>query len=110
MLSLGFYREGWENDPSIPAHSGIGYFKAESYDPDEWKAAWDNPAFTAMTPADAYWGAKIVSSFTDEHLKAAVREGHLPEQWVADSVVSVLALRRDIVTRRYFAQPARAAS
>ena len=52
--------------------------KVEEFDPDEWKSAWDNPAFFAMTEADAYWGAKIVSSFTEQHLRAAVQEGSFP--------------------------------
>jgi hypothetical protein len=102
LFSLGFYQEGWEDDQGLVAHQAIGYVKAESFDPDEWRSSWDNPAFFAMRPADAYWGAKIVSSFTDAHLRAAVREGELPEAWVADTLTSVLALRRDAVVRRFF--------
>ena len=76
--------------------------KAETFDPDEWKTAWDSPAFYAMTPADAYWGAKIVSSYTDDHLRGGRARGQFPEAWVADSLVSVLAVRRDAVVRRFF--------
>lgn len=101
VASLGFYREGWEDDPH-PATPVLGFIKAETFDPDEWKSAWDNPAFFAMTEADGYWAAKIVGSFTDEHIRAAVSEGALPEPWQVDTLTQVLALRRDNVVRRYF--------
>jgi hypothetical protein len=102
FASLGFYREGWEDDPHPVVHPGLGYVKAEAFDPDEWITSWDNPAFFAMTPADSYWGAKIVSAFTDEHLRSVVDEGRLPEPWLADTLTHVLTVRRDAVVRRFF--------
>jgi hypothetical protein len=104
LLTLGFYKEGWEDQEWPVTEPGVGYVKAEAFDPDDWESAWDNPAFYAMTPADAYWGAKIVSSFTDDHLRAAVAESRVPDARVADTLVSILATRRDITTRRYFSE------
>ena len=102
LASLGFYEEGWEDDPHPVIDPALGFIKVESFDPDEWKSAWDNPAFFAMTEADGYWAAKIVSSFTDDHIRAAVEEGHYPERWVVDTLTEALARRRDMVMARYF--------
>jgi hypothetical protein len=102
FASLGVYREGWENAPQTIMHPALGFLKVTTFDPDEWKAAWTNPAFVAMTDADAYWGAKIVSSFTEEHIRAAVREGQLPEPWMVDQLTQALVIRRDKVMGRYF--------
>jgi hypothetical protein len=102
VASLGVYREGWENTPHPVVHPALGFVKAEDFQPDEWKSAWDNPAFFAMTDADAYWGAKIVSSFTEAHIRAVVNEGALPEPWLVDTVTHVLMIRRDKIMGRYF--------
>ena len=102
IASLGLYREGWENDPHPVEDPAIGFIKAETFDPDEWKSAWDNPAFFAMTEADGYWAAKIVASFTDAHIRAAVEQGHYPERWQVDTLTRVLAYRRDRVVGRWF--------
>jgi hypothetical protein len=106
IFTLGFYQEGWEQQGWPVTQPAVGFVKAEAFDPDDWESAWDNPAFYAMTPADAYWGAKIVSSFTDDHLRAAVRESRVPEAWVGDTLVSILRTRRDITVRRFFSEVA----
>jgi hypothetical protein len=102
LASFGVYREGWEDMPHPVVHSALGFVKVEDFEPDEWKSAWDNPAFFSMSDADAYWGAKIVSSFTEAHIRAVVTEGQLPEPWLADTLTHVLMIRRDKVVGRYF--------
>ena len=102
IATLGFYKEGWEDYPHLVPHPEIGYVKSEVFDPDEWKAAWDNPAFFAMTEADGYWAAKIVSAFTDAHIRAAVETGELPSAELEDTLTEVISLRRDRVVQRYF--------
>jgi hypothetical protein len=106
ILTLGFYKEGWEDQEWRVTDSGVGFVKVETFDPDDWESAWDNPAFYAMSPADAYWGAKIVSAFSNDHLRAAVREAQVPNARVADTLVTILAARRDITVRRYFSEVA----
>ena len=55
-----------------------------------------------MTDADAYWAAKIVASFSDAHIRAAVREGHYPALRHVDTLSQALAKRRDTLVQRYF--------
>jgi hypothetical protein len=51
-----------------------------------------------MTDRDAYWGAKIVTSFTDAQIAAAVHAGHYSP--VSEKLLArILELRRDAVGR-----------
>jgi hypothetical protein len=102
FASLGVYREGWEGAPQVISHPALGFLKATTFEPSEWKTAWENPAFVAMTDADAYWGAKIVASFTAEHIRAAVQEGQLPEPWMVDQLTQALLVRRDKIMGLHF--------
>jgi hypothetical protein len=53
-----------------------------------------------MTDRDAYWGAKIVTSFSDEQIAAVVATARLP---AADTryLDHAMRARRDIIGRRY---------
>jgi hypothetical protein len=107
LFSLGLYerpfqskeqREEWQKlNAQYPS---IGYFPAESFDPDSYRANRRVPPHMRMTARDAYWGAKIVASFSDEQLHAVVATARLPE---ADSAYleHALRVRRDIIGRRY---------
>lgn len=53
----------------------MGWFDVERYDPATWKPGRPNQAFLYMTDRDGYWGAKLVASFTEAHIRAAVRQG-----------------------------------
>ena len=77
--ALGFYqrpyqrqRESWwrlaEEQPEI------GWFTAEDFDPDEYRSGRKVPAHRRMTDRDAYWGAKLVTSFSDEQIAAIVAQ------------------------------------
>ena len=104
LSTLGIYRVGWEERPYRIAHSSLGWMPVEEYDPATWKANWSNKAFASVTPRDGYWGAKLVGSFTDEQLRAAVEQGHLPTRAAADTLVQMLALRRDRTVEHWYAR------
>ncbi len=94
LFSLGFYRVGWEGQPSRVIHPSIGWLPVEEYRPEKWKANWPNAAFARVTPRDGYWGAKLVGSFTDEQIRAAVAEGKLQSDFAADTLAKILSYRR----------------
>ena len=95
VVTLGFYNQGWESEEYEVIHPSIGWMPVETFDPGEWRANWPNGAFRLATPADGYWGAKIVGAFSDAHIRAAVSEGGLPAQEVEDILVEILKTRRD---------------
>jgi hypothetical protein len=53
-----------------------------------------------MTDRDAYWGAKVVTSFTDAQISALVAAARLGEP-DASFLEHALRVRRDILGRRY---------
>jgi hypothetical protein len=95
VVTLGFYNQGWEDEEYELIHPSIGWMPVETFDPSEWRANWPNGAFRLVTPADGYWGAKIVGAFSDAHIRAAVSEGGLPAREVENVLVEMLKARRD---------------
>lgn len=104
MLSLGFFTLGWEDKPFRVIHPAIGYIPVEDFNPGTWKANWPNAAFNRVTVRDGYWGAKLVGSFSDEQLRAVVAEGKLPSPQAADTLVKILAYRRDRTVEHWYSK------
>ncbi len=105
MATLGFYRVGWEGAPGEPIHPSIGWMPVESYDPAAWKPNWPTPPWRLMTPADGYWGAKLVASIDDAQIGAAIAAARLPPV-AADALARILAQRRDRTVEHWFRQVA----
>jgi hypothetical protein len=103
LLTLGFYRVGWEGVEWEPIHPTIGWMQGDTFEPRRWKANWPNKAFNNMTSADAYWGAKLVGSFDEAQVRAAVAAGELPDAWAADTLATILMTRRDAIVRHWYA-------
>ncbi|MFW6193570.1 MAG: hypothetical protein ACOC83_08790, partial [Gemmatimonadota bacterium] len=103
LVTLGLYRQGWEGETGELIHPAVGWLPVQGYEPGSWKPNWPNPAFQAATPADGYWAAKIVASFTDAHLRAVVREARLPRV-AADTLVDILRHRRDRTVEHWYRQ------
>ena len=104
MFTLGFYRQGWEREPYGVIDPSIGWMQVETFDPGAWKANWPNEAFVNMTVRDGYWGAKLVGSFTDEQVRAAVRAGQLPNEFASDTLAAMLNYRRDRIVDYWYAR------
>ncbi|MFO7586952.1 MAG: hypothetical protein R6X22_02675 [Gemmatimonadota bacterium] len=102
LVTLGFYRVGWEDRQWEVIDPSIGWLEAEEFEPGRWKANWPNAAFSRVTARDGYWGAKIVGSFTDEQIRAAVRAGRLPSESAADTLARVLVARRDRIVDHWY--------
>jgi hypothetical protein len=107
LLTLGAYRRPFQ-DPERRAewvllnaeHPALGYFPAETFDPDTFRTNQRIPSHMRMTERDAYWGAKLVTSFSDEQIAALVATAGLPEA-DAGYIDHALRVRRDIIGRRY---------
>ena len=101
MVSLGAYVKPWE--VTLPMdHPSVGYFNAEYFDPSRWRPTFPNPAFLQMSLRDAYWGAKIVTAFTDEDIDAIVHTGKFTDPRAEQYVAHVLKTRRDKIGKYYF--------
>ena len=105
LLSLGFYRRPFQDRRDeyqrlMAENPAVGYFPAETFDPDTFRTNQRIPSHMRLTERDAYWGAKLVTSFSDEQIAAIVSTARLPPADEA-RVDHALRVRRDIIGRRY---------
>ena len=102
LFALGMYRfPWWDYDASAP-YKAVGYFRADVFEPGEWVPTYPNPAFEKMTRRDAFWGAKIVMSFSDADLRAIVETAQISTPAAEAHLLEVLQARRDKIGRYWF--------
>ena len=105
LASLGLYRRPFQDDrpewkEQVTELPSAGWFPAEDFDPDEYRPRIKVPAHMRRTARDLYWGAKVVTSFTDAQIEAVVVTARMPARDAA-YVNHALKVRRDIIGRRY---------
>lgn len=98
-LSLGIYRRPWEGTGSASPHPAVGFLEAEIFDPGRWKANYPILPFENMTLRDAFWGTKLVLSFTDEQIRTAIETGEFSDPAATELLTRVMIQRRDKIGR-----------
>lgn len=101
MIEAGFYVKPWEV-PVKMEYPAVGYFESVYFDPERWRPTYPNPAFLRATLRDAYWGATIVTSFTDADIDTIVHTGGFTDPRAERYVADALKVRRDKIGRHYF--------
>jgi hypothetical protein len=102
FVSLGFVEEPWRRarqDTGIPS---VGTYESAVYEPQEFRSLVPHPAFRLMTDRDGYWGAKLVASFSDAQIAAAVESAHYDDPRASALLVANLIVRRDKIARHWF--------
>jgi len=106
LVTFGFVEEPWRRahqDTGIPS---VGRFESEVFNPGTYKPEVPHTVFREMTDGDAYWGAKIVASFSDAQIAAAVGAAHYEDPRAREFLVRNLIVRRDKIARYWFARVA----
>lgn len=103
FFSLGLAPSYWmlAHYPHFPS---IGKFEWKVFDPLRWVPEYPNPAFLNRLPDDEFWGAKLVTAFTNDEIRAIVSMGQLSDKKAEDWLVECLVQRRDKIGRAYFAK------
>ncbi len=104
LVSLGLYVRPWEKQSHDIKYPSIGYFEADLFEPQNYKPQVPNPAFENITGRDAFWATKIILSFTDEQLAAAVEQGRYSDPEAAAYLLDTIKKRRDIIGRYYLSR------
>lgn len=104
MWTLGLateapYRVKRPDPDSLPPSAG--WFESESFVPDQWKANYPNAAFSNMQPDDAFWGARLVSRFSDATIRAIVKAAGYDDPQAVEYLAATLIRRRDIAARQW---------
>ncbi len=98
FVTFGAVERPWER---ARRDGGLfNYFSARDFDPEYWRGGYPNPAFVRMTEDDAAWMARILARFSDETISAAVATAQY-DPASARYLTETLALRRDVILRRY---------
>jgi hypothetical protein len=99
-ITLGLNRRG--NGSNQSQYPSIGYIEGATFEPMSWRSNSPNPAFENMTNRDAYWASKIVASFTNEQIEAAVRSGQYSDPDAERALVQIMEQRRDRIADYWF--------
>jgi len=105
VVTLGFAVEPWRRAHQETGIPSVGNFESTVYQPEKF-TEWDNPMFRGMTDRDGYWGAKLVASFSDAQIAAAVDAAHYDDPRAREYLVRNLIQRRDKIARHWFGRVA----
>jgi hypothetical protein len=100
-LSLGAYKRPSEYAVQFK-YPSIGYIEGSRFEPRRWKSNYPVPAFENATDRDAFWGAKIVASFTDDQITAAVESGRYTDPEARQFLIETLRQRRNRIADYWF--------
>ena len=99
LASLGLAVPQYLRVPRADGPPSAGAFDSTSFDPVRWKPNYPNPAFANMRPDDAFWGARLVSRFSNDAIRAIVDQVKFDDPTAAEHITRVLIERRDAIKR-----------
>jgi hypothetical protein len=103
LFTLGLVPQYWAL-AKYPDFPSIGRFEWKTFDPERWVPEYPNPAFLNRLPDDEFWGAKLVTAFTDDEIRAIVETGELSDKRAEAWLIECLIERRNKIGRVYFAK------
>ena len=101
LVTLGAWSRPWDLSCDIP-YPEVGRFEGELFVAAAWKPNYPNLAFRSMDEGDGYWGAKIVTAFTDELIRGLAQAGAYTRDEVTRFVENALLMRRDKIGQYWF--------
>jgi hypothetical protein len=100
MLTLGFYVRPWIKVP-YPDIPSLGRIESDYFQPEDWKPEYPNTAFTNARPEDLFWAARILSSITDDGVRAVVRTGQYSHPKATEYLSETLIVRKNKVVKAW---------
>jgi hypothetical protein len=106
FVTLGFVTEPWRRADQESGIPSVGNFESAVFTPRNFVTEVPQPAFRSVTDRDGYWGAKLVASFSDAQIAAAVAAAHYDDPRASTFIVQRLIERRNKVVSHWFARVA----
>ncbi len=103
LLTLGLFLSPWQT-VDYEEHPEIGRYDGDEFEPEDWKPRVPVAALRHARADDTLWGALRVMSFTDEHIRAAVKAGNFTDPAAEKLLGDILIKRRDKIGRVYYAR------
>ena len=93
FFTFGLYLPAWSR-ANYKHTEGIGRIEADTFQPEDWKSHYYNPAFANCLPDDAFWAAKQIMRFTEAEIRALVSTAQYSDAAAVDHLVKVLVERQ----------------
>lgn len=103
MATLGLDSAEWERKKYVYLPS-VGKYDAETFEADQWKPSYPNPAFDNRTVQDDFWAAKQVMAFTDDQIRAMVATGQFSNPQAVEDIARTMIGRRNKIGSYYFSR------
>ena len=100
LVTGGFYLKPWQTRRYYE-HPEIGRIEAEGFNPDVWRPTAPNAALRHARADDTFWAALRVAAFSEEMIRAAVKEARFADPDAEMILTRVLMERRDAILRAY---------
>jgi hypothetical protein len=100
LVTAGFYLRPWQTKPFYE-HPELGRIEAKGFDPDHWKPMATNAALRQARADDTFWAALRVAAFSEEMIRAAVREARYADPDAEIMLTRILMERRQVILRTY---------
>lgn len=104
LITLGLVVEPWRKAKQETGIPSVGNFESEEFEPKAFKPMVPHPAFRELADGDAYWGAKIVASFSNAQIEAAIEAAEYEDPMAREYLLKTLIERRDKVARYWFSR------
>lgn len=104
FFTLGIYQPHWREHLAPISFPSVGRFESSRFSPAEWRPNFPIVSFAYMDDSDAFWAAKIVMSFTEEQIRAAVQAGELGDPAAEEYLVRTLMERQHKIGQHAFSQ------
>ena len=105
IVTVGLAKQPGQ-DRTAPKLRGVSpMFSANKFDPGDWRS--DVQTYTPLINADRFdkfWGAKLISRFTREQIRAAVEAGRFSDPRSIDYVTDTLIARQRVTEAYWFAR------
>lgn len=100
LTRLGFFIQPWQT-VQYNENPAIGRFEGETFDPRGWRPRVPTAAFLRARADDTFWAARRVAAFSDDMIRAMVREGKFSDPAAEALLGDVLILRRQKIAEAY---------
>ena len=106
LVTLGIYPRPWYRAKLNSEAEIFGYYSTQDFVAVDWHTDYQNPAYERMTFRDAMWMVRIISRFTDDHIRQIVKTGKISNKQSERYLLRTLIARRDLILKQYLTKHA----
>jgi hypothetical protein len=103
VFSLGFYESANEKNGAFISPA-MAIFSNRDFDPGGWRPSLPAMPFENMTDEDAFWGTRVILSFSADQLRRIIQTAEYTNSKDAEYLLQTLLERREMIARHWLAK------